>query len=193
MVLLGWMQLFPKMNFHTILWSCLIWEGLGAMTVATYQMRLSMSVLQTRTLPAYVSDFLDPSSANSWLRPLIFLSHVSWLLGPLRGKVKPRVAKDARVFVRVKGVCCIGGELERGVSADLAQLTTAPEVSEYSCSKSTSCSTFLSSCMKNVESSAKAALVSGPFGVLIPLIATRAAASKGSRAITNSSGAIGSP
>src|SRR5438128_12526959 len=109
-----------------------------------------MSVLQTKTLPAYVSDFLDPSSANSWLRPFTFLSHVSWLLGPVRGKEKPRVSKGARVFVRVKGVLCIGGELERGVSADLAQLMTAPEVSEYSCNKSTRCSTFLSSSMKNI-------------------------------------------
>ena len=50
--LLGWIQLFPKMNFHTMFWSCLTWVGLGAMTVATYQMRLSMSVLLIKTRPA---------------------------------------------------------------------------------------------------------------------------------------------
>src|SRR5438128_2708651 len=68
-VLLGWIQLFPKMNFHTLLWIVLIWLGLGATTVATYQMRLRISVLHTKTLPAYVSDFLEPSSARIWSSP----------------------------------------------------------------------------------------------------------------------------
>src|SRR5580765_2109740 len=81
---LGWMQLFPKMNFHTMLWSCFIWEGLGAITVATYQMRLSIRVLHTKTRPAYVRDFLDPISARIWFRPLIFLSQVMLLLSTLR-------------------------------------------------------------------------------------------------------------
>ena len=187
------MQLFPKMNFHTLFWMSLIWSGLGATTVATYQMRLRISVLQTSTLPAKVRDFLNPSSAMSWFKPSIFLSHVASLLCALRGKEKPSVAGGSLVGVSVKGVFCKGVELERGVSADFLQFTIAPETSEYNWRRVISLRTFLSSLMKNVESSAKAVLVRVPLGVSTPSISTLAAAKSGSNARTKSRGAIGSP
>src|SRR5437016_10714091 len=123
----------------------------------------------------------------------ILPSHVLLLLNSLRGKVKPRVVSDVLTGLVSKGVFCMGGELESGVKADFPQLTTAPETFEYCCKSVINFVTFLSSRMKKVESSANAAFLRVPLGVSTPSTSALAAASKGSSAMMNSSGAIGSP
>src|SRR5580765_458221 len=171
----------------------LICEGLGEIIVATYQSLLSMSDLAIKTLPANVNDFRYPRLAICEFISETFLSQTAVLLKSLNGKVNPRVGGGCRVCVSTKGVLVLGGEVDRGVSADLCQFMTAPDTSEKFLSNSTSLSTFLSSLMKNVESSAKAALLSVPLGVSMPSISVLAATKSSSSAKTKSRGAIGSP
>src|SRR5207244_11629030 len=171
----------------------LICEGLGEIIVATYMSLLSMSDLATNTLSANVNDVRYPRLAICEFISETFLSQTAVLLKLLNGKVKPRVGGGCWVCVSTKGVLVLGGEVDRGVSADLCQFMTAPDTSEKFLSNSTSLVTFLSSLMKNVESSVKAALLSVPLGVSMPSISVLAATKSGSNARTKSRGVIGSP
>src|SRR5437879_12931240 len=125
--LLGCMQLFPKINFHTMLWIVLICWLLGAIRVAIYQALLRIKDLHTSTLPANVSDLRYPISAIFWFITAILPSHVLLLLNSLRGKVKPRVVRGVLTGLMSKGVFCMGGKFESGVKADFPQLTTRSE------------------------------------------------------------------
>src|SRR5438094_3518341 len=124
--LLGCMQLFPKINFHTMLWIVLICWLLGAIRVAIYQALLRIKDLHTSTLPSNVSDLRYPISAIFWFITAILPSHVLLLLNSLRGKVKPRVVRGVLTGLMSKGVFCMGGAESKQIFPSLQQRQRHP-------------------------------------------------------------------